>query len=211
MTLSLDFISFSDFQSELNKRELDTRAAHTPRMTERKASHAMSDKKMRDQFRENEKLVFQAELELLIGEYKRHELVFAVNTDYRTGVEARYVGEFLEQNEALIIVELQKRLHLPEGVIKKYLDNMSNVMRAKFALEELVNPFTGESIGFSAVELQPKKKRGERGQGKKSKQAKKGKRRPVLGYPSIAEANRKTKLGYSFIRDASRKMDKEFI
>jgi hypothetical protein len=194
-----------------NDAAIDARIRHTPRRTEARTHNVMADKGNKDKWHEAEALIFCTELELLLGEYKRHEIAYAVN--HQQGVEANYVGEFLEQNHALIVKEIQKRLRLPLGLIEDCLSQFSNVMRAQLANSECINPYTAESTGFSALSFLDKKAfhpipKSKSSQKKKKKSLKKGKQRPIYHkgelYPSVRQAALQTGDNYNTLKHSSR-------
>lgn len=153
-------------------------------LVETKALRHVTEANFRQQFNQYEEFVFRYELSVLLTEGKAL---------YRE-------GDFVMQNVVYICEQIQKRLQtnhawdMDSSTIKRYLKNVSKVIRSKLANGEDVSalPFTGKSYKKRGRKVQPKR----------------GKKRKVVitldgksnEYESIAEADRQTGLGYDYIQ-----------
>lgn len=154
--------------------------------------------RLKPQFNGLEELLFRAELEVLLNEFKARYTTQAI--DYSYGAKARYVGEFVKQDRDYVLGELQKRLaslgmHPDQDQLTLYLKNISKVITGKLARGEEISaiPFTGKNYS------------GKRGKSQKNKARKQGRKRPVMVngtiYPSVrAAADNEDGLSYGYIR-----------
>lgn len=119
--------------------------------------------RLKPQFGGIEELLFRAELETLLNEYKARYVTQAI--DYSYGAKARYVGEFVKQDRDYILGELQKRLaslgmYPDNDQLTLYLKNISKVIAGKLARGEDISaiPFTGKSYAKRGRPPKPRKR-----------------------------------------------------
>lgn len=191
------------------------------RATENRTSQVMREKRGTSQLNERMEEVLRAELSLLLEEGAKEIDLSIQPTVPELGQDPRYFIGLFEQKSEYILDRLEERLGLRRYWIRQYLFIIDERIRTLLAQaeEEGINPFTGESQGFSVIPYvnarfflpkpEPKKL-------KKSERPKRGKRRKVEvngnTYESIAAAardNHKNGLGYGHIKHSTMKTLKD--
>lgn len=145
------------------------------RPTEQQSNRLMQDKQGRRVLIPAEELVLRAELSILIDERFMN---------IRNFLE---VSSITKEREA-VVQEIAKRLRLDKETVRRYLNRIYHVFKAAEA--------NGDNLSALPYVGKPKT----RGKGKKNKVPKQGRKRPILGYASIAEAARETGESYQWLQ-----------
>jgi hypothetical protein len=138
----------------------------------------------------------------------RSELTVMMDEHY----SGYHFTHFIDAKSEAIIQAIHKRLigygyFVQKERVRSFLTRINHVFKAKIARGEAIS--AAQYLPAPEKPKQPSAQKKGRGKAKEKRKAKQGRKRPIMGFGSIAEASRETGESYQYLQKRSMKALKE--